>query len=392
MKNPKRSVFIVCLCAVFAVFAGSSVFVTAYADNVRPDQTIEIEAPSAILMDADTGTVVFDKNSTEHRPVASMVKIMTLLLTFEAVDSGKLSLDEDVTVSENASSMGGSQAFLDPHCEYKAEELIKAAIVASANDACVALAERQAGSVEGFVGMMNAKAKELGMNDTNFVNCTGLPAPEQYCCAHDAAIMFSELIKHDKYFDYSGIYTYDIVHPSGRTTMLTNTNKLIKYYEGCDGGKTGFTNEAMYCLSATAKRGDTRLICVVTGAASSKARNAEICKLFDIGFANYQTTQVIFKGIPLDMVYEMPESKEKKTGVAPAADGYVFTKRGDVGNVEYETSFEEVTALPLPAGSRIGSIKAIVNGEVKAECDLVTTSDLNERTFGDIFGEFAENW
>ena len=152
------------------------------------------------------------------------------------------------------------------------------------------------------------------------------------------------------------------------------------------------SNEAMYCLSATAKRGDTRLICVVTGAASSKARNAEICKLFDIGFANYQTAQVIFKGIPLDMVYEMPESKEKKTGVAPAADGYVFTKRGDVGNVEYETSFEEVTALPLPAGSRIGSIKAIVNGEVKAECDLVTISDLNERTFGDIFGEFAENW
>ena len=236
---------------------------------------------------------------------------------------------------------------------------------------------------------MNEKAADLGMNDTNFVNCTGLPAPNQYSCAYDAAIMFSNLIKHERYFDYANVWMFDFHHPSGRDTVLTNTNKMIRSYEGCDGGKTGFTNEAMYCLSATAKRDDTRLIGVITGADTSKNRNAEMSKLFDFGFANYSTKQVIFAGQELAERLEVPSSKEKSTGIAPAADGFYLTERGAEKEISYVCEYDEI-ALPLAAGSKIGRIKAIADGVTVAESDLVTTGDLNKMTYFDIVGELVK--
>lgn len=382
MKKIKLLTIAVCAAAIIAL-CGSTVTMVSAA------QAPDFSAPSVVLADAGTGTVLFEHNGKEHRPIASMVKIMTLLLVFENAESGNISYDEKITVSEIAASMGGSQAFLDAHDEYLCNDLIKSIVVASANDSCVALAERIAGSVEGFVACMNEKAADLGMNDTNFVNCTGLPAPNQYSCAYDAAIMFSNLIKHERYFDYANVWMFDFHHPSGRDTVLTNTNKMIRSYEGCDGGKTGFTNEAMYCLSATAKRGDTRLIGVITGADTSKNRNAEMSKLFDFGFANYSTKQVIFAGQELAERLEVPSSKEKSTGIAPAADGFYLTERGAEKEISYVCEYDEI-ALPLAAGSKIGRIKAIADGVTVAESDLVTTGDLNKMTYFDIVGELVK--
>lgn len=387
MKINRFFTALVCGAALF-IACSASMTVASAAGTPEP-----VNAPSAILIDAPTGTVLYEQNAKEHRPIASMVKIMTLSLAFDAVESGELTLDEEITVSENASSMGGSQAFLDAHANYRAEELIKSAIVASANDACVALAERLAGSVEGFVARMNERAAELGMSDTNFVNCTGLPAPNQYCCAHDAAIMFRSLIRHEKYFDYAGIGTFDLEHPSGRKTMLTNTNKLIRAYEGCDGGKTGFTNEAGFCLSATAVRNGTRLISVVTGAESSKLRNREICKLFDYGFANYETKQVIFGGVELAEKFAAPRAKEKEAAVAPRTDAFFLTEKGNKTEFVSEAVYDDGLSLPLAAGSVVGKLVVRTSeGEIVAESELVTTTELTEKGFADIIGDFIRAW
>ncbi len=388
MKRNSRFLAIAA-CALAIMVAASSVVFGAGAAETG---SFSVDAPSAFLMDAATGTTLYEQNAREHCPVASMVKIMTLVLAFDAVDAGELGLDESITVSENASSMGGSQAFLDAHAEYKADDLIKAIIVASANDACVAIAERLGGSVDAFVGDMNDRAAELGMNDTNFVNCTGLPAPNQYSCAADAAVMFRELIGHDKYFEYSGIWMFDFEHPSGRKTMLTNTNKLIRSYEGCDGGKTGFTNEAMYCLSATAERNGTRLISVVTGAQTSKGRNAQICKLFDYGFANYETRQVIFGGVELDAALEIPASKEKRSAVVPAENGFYLAARGSSAELTYEIAFDENISLPVAAGSTVGKLSVFVDGELVASSPLVTSTELTVPGYLDILGELLRSW
>ena len=382
MKNIKKLTLIICAAAIIAA-CGYSVPTAAAAEPP------EFSVPSAVLVDAGTGTVLFEQNGKEHRPIASMVKIMTLLLVFESAENGNLAYDESVTVSENAASMGGSQAFLDAHAEYLADELIKSIVVASANDSCVALAERISGSVEGFVADMNEKAESLGMNDTHFVNCTGLPAPNQYSCAYDAAIMFGELIGHERYFDYAKVWMFDFRHPSGRETVLTNTNKMIRSYEGCDGGKTGFTNEAMYCLSATAKRGDTRLIGVITGADTSVNRNAQMSELFDFGFANYNTRQVIFGGMELPERLDVPSSKEKSVGVAPEKDGFYLSERGAEKEVSYICEYYDIT-LPLAKGARVGKIKAVADGNTVAESELVTTADLNKMTYFDIVGEIIK--
>lgn len=387
MKNTR--LLLIALCAAAIAVSAS---IATFSVGAEVIDSFTVNAPSAILIDADTGTVLYEQNSKEHRPVASMVKIMTLLLTFDAIDEGRLSPDDNISVSENASSMGGSQAFLDAHAEYNVGELIKAITIASANDACVAMAEHLSGSVDGFVSEMNAKAATLGMDDTNFVNCTGLPAPNQYSCAYDASVMFRALISHEAYFDYSKIWMFDFEHPSGRKTMLSNTNKLIRAYEGCDGGKTGFTNEAMYCLSATAERNGTRLISVVTGAQTSKGRNAEICKLFDFGFAHFETRQVVFGGVELENKFEVRGSKEKAVGVAPESDGFLLTEKGNKSEITYAVEFDGNIALPLPAGSPVGKIIVYADGDPLLERALVTTGELTKPGYLDILDEIVKQW
>ena len=214
---------------------------------------VDVTAKSAILTSAD-GKVLFEKNADEKRPIASMTKIMTLNCIYDAVAEGKISLQDEVVVSRRAASMGGSQVFLEANGKYKAEDLVKSIIICSANDSCVAMAEHVCGSVEAFVRLMNQKAKDLQMRGTHFENCTGLPNVSQYSCARDVAAMLAQLITHPHYFTCAKVWTEDFHHSGGRVTGMTNTNKLVRFYDGCDGGKTGFTNEAMHCLAATAKR------------------------------------------------------------------------------------------------------------------------------------------
>lgn len=376
----KRFLFLfACLLAVFA-FTGQVKISAA---------EIDIKSKEAVLMSADTGEVLFAFNADERRPIASMVKIMTLLLCFESADQGKLSYDDMITVSDRAASMGGSQAFLDAGSQYKADELMKSIVIASANDSCVAMAEHIAGSVEGFVNMMNKKAEQLGMNDTVFVNCTGLPAAGQFSTAADVAKMFNQLIKHDRYFNYSGIWMEDFNHPSGRVTGLTNTNKLIRQYSGCDGGKTGYTSEAMHCLAATAKRGDTRLISVIVGGPDSKTRFDENKKLFDYGFANYESKILVNAG---DKVGEAKVSGGKADTVGAEAQNNLaaFGKKGDARG-DVEICLDQVKA-PVRKGDKVGKAVLKVNDKVVAETALIATEDVDKANYFDTLRQIAEKW
>lgn len=348
-------------------------------------------AKSALLMDYSTGRVLFAQNENERRPIASMVKIMTLNLIFEALEDGKLLLDEKIGVSENAAGMGGSQAFLESGDEYAADELIKSIVVASANDSCVAMAEYLQGSVEGFVAQMNEKAKQLGMDDTNFVNCTGLPADGQYSCAADAAKMFFELIGHEKFFEYAKVWMYDFKHPDGRVTELTNTNKLVRFYNGCDGGKTGYTSEAMSCLAATAKRGDTRLVSVVLAAPSAKERNAEISKLFNYGFANYETRKLVASGDETGEV-AVDGGKVAVVKVCAEKDLCCLVKKGDKREIEYRVDLPDKVSAPIKSGCVVGSLYAYSDGEKVGEVKLITMSDVDRANYMDYIDKIVDNW
>jgi D-alanyl-D-alanine carboxypeptidase (penicillin-binding protein 5/6) len=257
----------------------------------KPEQVqVELakQAVSAVLMDAATGTVLFEKNSHEKLPPASVTKVMTMLLIMEAVADGKVNWQDKIRTSEHAASMGGSQIFLEPGEEMTLEEMMKGIAVASANDAAVAVAEHLAGSEETFVQMMNERAKQLGCVDTHFSNVNGLPTENHYTSAHDLAIMSRELLKHEEVVKYTSIFQDYLRKGSEKPFWLVNTNKLVRFYEGMDGLKTGFTAEARYCLAATAKRNGMRLVAVVMGEPTSQIRNGEISSMMDFGFANYK--------------------------------------------------------------------------------------------------------
>lgn len=385
---------IICLAAVLLATTFISVSCVFKGDNpplAFADEQPSVNGKAAYLCDYCSGTVVYAKNENERLPIASMVKIMTSLLIFEAVDRGDLSLDEDVTVSPAAASMGGSQVFLDAGSKHKAGELLKSIIVASANDSCVALAERVSGSVGGFVADMNEKAASLGMTNTNYVNCTGLPAAESFSSAKDVSVVFRALLNHKKYFEYAAIWLEDFVHPSGRTTTITNTNKLIRFYNGCDGGKTGFTNEAKFCLAATAERNGTRLISVVIGSDSSKERFATVSGMFDYAFANYSNEVLVSSNDTIRDI-GVTGGKYDTIGVKTASDVTVFKKRGDGG--EYAVSYEiaENVKAPLKADSEVGKAYLTKNGEVIAEYAVYPVSDVERASYGDIIRKITGQW
>lgn len=380
--------FISLMLASLLVFSAGSIIVRAEEN----EDLLPINARSYLLMDFDSGTEIMSNNKDKRLQIASMVKIMTLDIIFDTIESGNLNLDDNINISENAASMGGSQAFLDANSQYKAEELIKSIIIASANDSCVAMAEHIAGSVESFVYKMNEKAKQLGMNNTNFVNCTGLPAPNEYSCAEDVAKMSLDMMKHKRFFDYSGIWMYDLVHPSGRVTGLTNTNKLSRFYKGCDGGKTGFTSEALSCLSATAKRDGLRLLCVVIGAPSSKERNAEVTKLFNYGFANYSNKKIIGMDDAENITANVISGKTDKVKVKPARELFAFGKKSQQDS-DYKTNYvvNNLTA-PVKSGDIAGYIEVIKDGEVMDSVELIACENVEKMNFIDYVKKIAEMW
>lgn len=381
MHGLLKNLLVVLAVALFSVCAAvSAVFVpTARAEG------FSAEGRSAYLVDAVTFTPLYAKNENERLPIASMVKIMTVLLTLEAVDRGELSLDEKVAVSENAASMGGSQVFLDAGTEHRAGDLLKSVIVASANDSCVALAERVSGSVEGFVSDMNARAAELGMKDTRFANCTGLPAAESFSTAHDVALMFREVIRHPVYFEDAGVWLEDYVHPDGRTTVMTNTNKLVKFYNGCDGGKTGFTSEAKFCLAATAERDGMRVIAVVAGADSSKSRFNAVSSMFNHAFGSFKAEKLLGAGELAAQRVKVAGGKERSVGVTVSEDIVRLAPRSDKAAAELRLELPDKVKAPVRKGDVVGKGYLVVDGTAVREFDLVAAEDVARASIWDLF-------
>ncbi len=381
MHGLLKNLLVVLAVALFCVCAAvSAVFVpTARAEG------FSAEGRSAYLVDAATFTPLYAKNENERLPIASMVKIMTVLLTLEAVDRGELSLDEKVPVSENAASMGGSQVFLDAGTEHRAGDLLKSVIVASANDSCVALAERVSGSVEGFVSDMNARAAELGMKDTRFANCTGLPAAESFSTAHDVALMFREVIRHPVYFEDAGVWLEDYVHPDGRTTVMTNTNKLVKFYNGCDGGKTGFTSEAKFCLAATAERDGMRVIAVVAGADSSKSRFNAVSSMFNHAFGSFKAEKLLGAGELAAQRVKVAGGKERSVGVTVNEDIVRLAPRSDKAAAELRLELPDKVKAPVRKGDVVGKGYLVVDGTAVREFDLVAAEDVARASIWDLF-------
>lgn len=344
------------------------------------------------LMDVGSGQVLMEQNSEVKLPVASIVKLMTVLITFEKIDEGKISLDDKVVASSTASGMGGSQVFIETGGEYTVDQLLKSVIVCSANDASVALAEYIAGSENQFVELMNKRAKELGLDNTVYYNCTGLPAAGQFSCAKDMARLLAEVIKHEKYFDYSTIWIDKLEHSAGRVTELVNTNKLIRYFNGCDGGKTGSTNEAGYCLVATAKRGDMRLIGAVLGCESGKDRFSKTSDVLNFGFNNFTNKKVISKDDVLDNNISVMGGKDTKISVSPNKDIYYLQNRSSDDDVEIKYELPEYIKAPIKVGDVVGKVYAVVNGVVVGECYVVSCVDVLKSTYFDALGKIAKDW
>lgn len=349
-------------------------------------------AKAAYVMERESGAPVFEKESKKHLPIASMCKIMTLILAFEAIDSGIMTMDEEIVVSENAASMGGSQVFLEAHAKYPVRELLKSIVVCSANDSCVAIAERVAGSDTIFVEKMNERAKELGCEDTLFANCTGLPKEPQYSCAKDVATMLSALLNHPQYYEFGKIWTDTFHHPEGRTTEITNTNRLARFYDGCDGGKTGFTSEAGFCLAATAKRGDMRVISVVIGASDSKNRFKEVSESFDYTFANFKMQTVVDESKEWENSVYVSGGKEKSLGLRPARCGRLFLRRGEKGEYELRTELPATVKAPVKQGDIVGEVYVIRGGIEVDRIPLMATSSIEKASYFDVLRDVANDW
>ncbi|MGI6228552.1 MAG: D-alanyl-D-alanine carboxypeptidase family protein [Christensenellales bacterium] len=360
-------------------------------DIVKTAAPAGVRAKSAYLTDASGGTVMFSQNENARLPIASMVKIMTTLIIYEEMGNGRFNLDSDISVSDTAAGMGGSQVFLSANTTHKLRNLLKSIVICSANDASVAMAEAIAGSEEGFVALMNKRAKELGMSNTHFATCTGLPAPEQYSSAKDVAIMTAALIKHKGYFEFSHIWLENYVHPDGRETVMTNTNKLVRFYKGCDGGKTGFTNEAMFCVSATAERGGMRLISVIIGAENSKVRFAEASKLLNDGFANYEN-KVLLERSQVAAEIAVKKGKEKTAGLVPERTIAAIVKRGDNPDVTVKYEVPDFVAAPMKAGEIAGKAIVLKNGVVVDEVALVLIKDVPKSTLFDEIKYIIGKW
>ncbi len=339
----------------------------------------EISAPGALLMDAASGKVLYEKNAHEQRPCASITKVMTLTLVMEAVDSGKIHMDDVVTASQHAASMGGSDIWLEEGEQMSVDDMIKATAVASANDAAVALAEFISGSEEDFVADMNKKARELSMTDTTFKNCNGLDEDGHITSAYDVALMSRELIKHKKIFDYTGIWLDNLRNGE---TQIVNTNKLLKTYQGITGLKTGTTSAAGSCITATAERDGMSLIAVVLGSDSGKGRFKDAATLLDYGFANFESRKLsLDKGLTPVPVENGMQDKVALTCEESAA---LTVPKGEGEGIEQSLSLPESLPAPVKRGDKVGKVIFTLNGEDIAAFDIKTAEDVEKKSFGSI--------
>lgn len=372
---------------------------TAYDDatvmKIMNKTTVtELKAKGAVLIDFNTGMVLQEKNSHDKLPMASVTKVMSMLLIMEAIDSGRIALDTKVTVSEHANSTKGTSVWLEPGEVFTVNELLKAVSIRSANDATVALAEAVAGSEDLFVEMMNEKAKELGMNDTHFLDCSGLTDKGHYSSAYDVALMSRELLlKYPQITEYTRTWNAKFRDnvPGKKAISLDNTNKLVRFYDGTVGLKTGFTEAAGHCLSASAVRKGQQLISVVLGEPDSNTRFAESRKLLDYGFANFETTHVNSKGEAVQTV-QVKKGLQPTTKAIYKEDVKLLLKKGEKGKIERIANIKSDLIAPVKAGQKIGEITYMISGNEVGTADLVASSDVQKASFLRIFYRMVQEW
>ncbi len=352
---------------------------------------------AVILAETATGTIIFEKNADERREVASITKLMTALLVLEALDRGDAALNDPVQVSQNAAAMKGSQALLDANATYTLEDLLRTTIMASANDSAVALAEHLCGSEEAFVARMNARAKELGMENTNYINCTGYPAEKnaaqsQYTTARDVCTLCCEVAKYPAYTQYSSVWLDKLTHPGGRVTDLTNTNRLVRFYQGCDGFKTGSTDAAKYCLAATASKNGMRLVAIVLGCPVSQTRFNETRAMLDYGFANYQRVNVANKGDLLGESLSVKGGAADDVELALGGGLSMLLKNGQSDQLRLELALPESVEAPIAAGDMLGTVNVLMDGQVIARLPCVAAQDVPRPGFIEGLCRILDNW
>ena len=355
----------------------------APAGDSAPKSAFEVLAKGAVLIDAETGEVLFEQDAHKELPLASVTKVMTMLLVMEAVDSGKITLDDQVTISERAASMGGSQMYMEPGETHTVAELMEGVAMASANDGCVSLSEFVAGSEEIFVERMNERAKELGMRDTHFVNTNGLPVADHYSSAYDIAVMSRKLYAFEETHKWFTTWqsTITVGLPGKEKEFgLTNTNKLIKAYPGCNGIKTGFTSDAGYCLSASATRNDVHLIAVALGCETSKIRNAQVAKLFDYGFANFGSKLIADEGEVLTRM-KIERGTPQEIPVVSAQKVTALVQKGKEDSITTKLELLEEVPLPLAAGSRVGTLHVMKDEKEVGSYELLTEETVEKASF-----------
>lgn len=342
-------------------------------------------AKSAILIEASTGQILFEKNADEKLVPASMTKMMSMLLILEAIENGSLKWNQEITVSENASKMGGSQILLETGEKMKVKDLFKGVAIASGNDAVVALSEAVSGTLDAFVSKMNERAKELGLKNTNFKNPHGLDTANHYSSARDMSLIAKELVKHEKIFEFTSVYEDYLREGTDKKIWLVNTNKLVRFYDGVDGLKTGFTEGAGYCLTATAKKDGMRVIAVAMGEATSKDRNKEVSEMLDYAFAQYKIEKLVDDKFSLGK-YKVYNGKDEYVNVIPKEEVSILRKKGEKNiKATYDKKVDLINA-PIKKGDDVGILKVKKDGKVLKEVKLTVSKDVKKANYLELLG------
>lgn len=384
----------ICLCFLICIYVlmvtiSSGYCVKAYfVDDVFASFTSD----SYILIDLESDTVLASKNINDKMQVASICKLMTCLITIEKIEEGIINLNDMVVASENACLMEGSQAFLDAGCEYKVSDILKSVIVASANDSAVVLAELISGNENSFVALMNKRAKELGMNNTVYANATGLPQPNQYSTALDTSKILKEIYKHDLYVKNSNIWMDSLVHSSGRETDLVNTNRLIKYYDKCKTGKTGFTDEAGYCLASLSSNNNLNLIAVTLKCDKPQDRFKESIELFNYGFANYESKIIVDSSKLLNETIDVCGGKMEKCSLQFKNNFSSVVKKGDRTGYDVKINIEKQISAPKLKNHKVGLATIVKNGKIVGEVDILLSEDIEKQEFNDVINKISKKW
>ncbi len=378
-KVRKWVILCICLC-----------FIPLTSISAEENVVLAENAKSAIMIEASTGTVLFEKNAHEKLAPASMTKMMSMLLIVESIDKGVIQWDEMVTASENASKMGGSQILLETNEQMSVRDLFKGIAVASGNDAVVAMAEKIAGTEANFVSMMNARAKELGLKNTNFKNPHGLETANHYSSAYDMGMIAKELVKHEEIFQYTSIYEDYLRKGTDRELWLVNTNKLVRFYPGVDGLKTGYTKEALYCLTATARKNGMRVITVVMGEPDSKIRQKETTEMLDYAFAQYETETLLSQKSELGNV-EIEKGKSKYITVIPSEEITLLHKKSEPKkNATYELHMGDIKA-PIKKGDIVGSLDVIEDSKVIRKISVTVKEEVKKANFLELYLRYLKD-